>query len=134
VFVDTSQFGVAYKLAGSPEHQRETLRYLEWREKQYDHREYVDVYASAEDNEAVLEGALCYIATENKESNPNFLGPAPMDEIAAQIARAEGPSGPNWEYLFKLAESLEHVRETDEDLFHLKETVQVIMEAENCTE
>ena len=92
------------------------------------------MYASPEDKEPILEGALCYIATENKESNPNFLGPAPIDEIAAQIARAEGPSGPNWEYLFKLADSLEHVRESDEELFYLKETVQVIMEAENCAE
>ncbi|MCG7200144.1 gamma-glutamylcyclotransferase [Marinobacter pelagius] len=46
---------------------------------------------------------LVYIATEDNEA---FLGEAPDVEIALQIARAEGPSGPNSEYLLRLAESL----------------------------
>lgn len=47
--------------------------------------------------------ALTYVATPE---NPNYLGPASLDEIARQIARSRGPSGSNREYLLRLAESL----------------------------
>jgi cation transport protein ChaC len=46
---------------------------------------------------------LVYIATEDNEA---FLGHAPDSDIARQIAAASGPSGPNAEYLLRLAESL----------------------------
>jgi cation transport protein ChaC len=46
---------------------------------------------------------LVYIATEDNEA---FLGHAPDADIARQIAAASGPSGPNAEYLLRLAESL----------------------------
>ncbi|MCM0613745.1 gamma-glutamylcyclotransferase [Marinobacter sediminum] len=46
---------------------------------------------------------LVYIATEDNEA---FLGHAPEADIARQIAGANGPSGPNSEYLLRLAESL----------------------------
>jgi cation transport regulator ChaC len=36
---------VAYELDGTPEQQQETLKYLEWREKQYDIRHYVDLHS-----------------------------------------------------------------------------------------
>lgn len=49
---------------------------------------------------------LRYIASPNKISNQNYLGPAPLKEIAHQIAKAKGPSGPNYEYLFRLEEAL----------------------------
>jgi cation transport protein ChaC len=46
---------------------------------------------------------LVYIATEDNEA---FLGEAPAEDIARQIAQALGPSGPNTDYLLRLAESL----------------------------
>ncbi|MBW4934908.1 gamma-glutamylcyclotransferase [Marinobacter sp. F4206] len=46
---------------------------------------------------------LVYIATQDNEA---FLGHAPDAEIARQIAGAAGPSGPNSEYLLRLADSL----------------------------
>ncbi|MDJ0840123.1 MAG: gamma-glutamylcyclotransferase [Acidobacteriota bacterium] len=39
--------------------------------------------------------------------NPNYLGPAPMRDMARQILHAHGPSGPNREYLERLAQYLE---------------------------
>jgi cation transport regulator ChaC len=100
-------WGVAYKLAGDASQQRETLHYLEWREKQYDHRAYVSLYAEPRgDAEVLLETALCYVATNNLEQNPNYLGPAPAEDIAEQISRAVGPSGPNVDYLFKIRETI----------------------------
>jgi cation transport regulator ChaC len=59
---------------------------------------------------------LVYIATP---SNPNYLGPAPLDAIAAQIARARGPSGPNSEYVRELARSLREMPADDEHVFAL---------------
>ena len=44
-----------------------------------------------------------YLATEH---NPAFLGVLPEREIARQIAKARGPSGPNSDYLLRLAEAL----------------------------
>ncbi len=42
--------------------------------------------------------------------NANYAGPATLDSIAQQIANAHGPSGPNWEYVCKLAEAFRQVR------------------------
>jgi cation transport regulator ChaC len=47
--------------------------------------------------------ALMYVATE---SNPNYLGRASLDVIARQVMVSRGPSGPNPEYVHRLAEAL----------------------------
>lgn len=39
----------------------------------------------------------------------NWLGAAPLAELAHQIAHAKGPSGSNNEYLFRLAETMRKV-------------------------
>jgi hypothetical protein len=84
------------------------VQYLEWREKQYDVREYVDVFNISHEVPAVKD-VLVYIATPNVESNVNYLGPAPLEAIAQQIASAHGPSGPNYEYLYNLAAAIREV-------------------------
>ena len=76
---------------------------LEHREKQYDRRERLDVYASDDDSEPALSNVLTFVATSK---NVHWLGPASMESIAQQIAAATGPSGPNYEYLDCLAEAL----------------------------
>jgi len=47
--------------------------------------------------------ALVYVATRD---NPNWLGPAPLAAMVAQIATSVGPSGRNDEYLLRLDEWL----------------------------
>ncbi|GLC33651.1 hypothetical protein PLESTB_000100000 [Pleodorina starrii] len=111
-------WGVAFQLAGTPEQQAATLSYLEWREKQYDVRQRVDVYGS--DGEVAVRGALVYIASP---ANGNYLGPADPRVIAAQIATCRGPSGPNCEYLFKLADAMRGMGVPDPELFELEEMV-----------
>ena len=91
------------------------LHYLEWREKQYDQRAKVDVWARAEDATPVLQGALVYIASDDAEANVNYAGPAALEDIAAQIAVSRGPSGCNAEYLYKLAASLRAIEGAEDD-------------------
>lgn len=93
------QWGVAYELAGTEEEQRQYISYLEWREKQYDIRKLCDVRVAGDaagsggttvDGQlpAVIPNCLVYIASESV-NNKNFLGPAPLDSIAHQIAAAK---------------------------------------------
>ncbi|KAG2454488.1 hypothetical protein HYH02_001506 [Chlamydomonas schloesseri] len=112
-------WGAAFRLAGSAEEQAAALAYLEWREKQYDVRHYVDVYGS--DGQLLVRGALVYIASP---ANSNYLGPAPLPAIAAQIATSRGPSGPNCEYLFRLADAMRAAGVHDDpDLYELEALV-----------
>lgn len=122
-------WGAAYRIA--PEDVDRVVEILEIREKQYDLRVQLDLYeeeyggksggkisigdgdeAANDDNAGkvtgcrgapVIRDALTYIATSDP-ANLNWLGPASVEDVAAQIAAAEGPSGPNREYLFNLAE------------------------------
>ncbi|MBF2759186.1 MAG: gamma-glutamylcyclotransferase [Ectothiorhodospiraceae bacterium AqS1] len=47
--------------------------------------------------------AITFIASTG---NPAWLGPAALGDIAADIRRAEGPSGTNREYLYRLSAAL----------------------------
>ncbi|WP_150911678.1 gamma-glutamylcyclotransferase [Marinobacter halotolerans] len=69
------------------------------------------------DNGAVEDG-LVYIATED---NPAFLGPATSEDIARQIARSIGPSGPNRDYLLNLAEALRALGDHDAHVFEIED-------------
>jgi cation transport protein ChaC len=58
--------------------------------------------------------ATVYVATPD---NPHYLGPAPIDAIAAHIRRSHGPSGPNDEYALRLAEALRAMDADDPHVF-----------------
>lgn len=60
---------------------------------------------------------LVYIATQD---NAAWLGPAPLDKIAAQIHRARGPSGENRDYLLRLADALRDMGVHDEHVFDIE--------------
>ncbi len=61
---------------------------------------------------------LVYVATED---NAAFLGPADEDEMARHIARSRGPSGPNSDYLLRLAQALRELGEQDDHVFLLEQ-------------
>lgn len=69
-------------------------------------------------NEPARSPGLLYLATPG---NPNYLGPATLEDVARQVLGAAGPSGPNVEYVLRLAEALlalgpELLAESDEAL------------------
>ncbi len=64
--------------------------------------------------------ALVYIATPG---NPNYLGPAPLEDIAAQVCASSGPSGHNVEYVTRLAEALRGMSAEDDHVFALENLV-----------
>lgn len=99
---------MAYRLAGSIEEQQQALQYLEWREKQYDKRVRVDIFTKDSADVPVVAGALVYLATDGPQ-NVNYLGPATLQDIAQQVAAAVGPSGPNYEYVLRLADAMRQV-------------------------
>ncbi len=63
---------------------------------------------------------VIYIATPG---NPNYLGPAPLDDIAAQVRRSRGPSGHNIEYVTRLAQSLRQMNADDGHVFAIERLV-----------
>jgi cation transport protein ChaC len=70
--------------------------------------------------ELLTPSALCYVATLDNEE---YLGPASDEDIAEQIARCRGPSGPNSDYLIKLAEALRILGMDDEHVHRIEALV-----------
>lgn len=98
-------WGTVYRVA--PGHEREVLASLDVREQGGYERHRVEVTHA----EGSIADVLVYLATPE---NPNWLGPAPLPEIAEQVRRCVGPSGPNLEYVLRLAEALGHMGAEDE--------------------
>ncbi|MEQ6888775.1 gamma-glutamylcyclotransferase [Halomonas sp. CS7] len=101
--------GMAYRIAP------EVLGPLDIREKNGYLRELTRLHFDDGGQPAGAEG-LVYLATED---NAAFLGDAPLDTIAAQIAAAHGPSGPNRDYLVHLARALRELGVDDPHVFAL---------------
>lgn len=118
-------WGVVFRVA---EHGlEETMAALDYREK----GGYVRFESSVALRDAPYPSvtATVYVAGE---TNRNFVGPAPADAIAAQIAGAVGPSGPNVEYLLELDRALEAMGAVDPHVRDLAERVRAYGGAENA--
>lgn len=75
-------WGAAYRLPSDPTLYEKTMSELEYREKQYDLRVAVDVFTKDSPDTARVKDALCFIASDNRDTNVNYLGPAKLSEIA----------------------------------------------------
>ena len=117
-------WGRAYRLPPPGPARDAALAYLELRECQYDVRSRADLHGSAAGDEPpVVTRALLYVASPDPARNRNYLGPAPLDEVAATVATARGPSGDNCEYVYQLAEAMRGLGVHDAELFDLEERV-----------
>ncbi|MEW5681048.1 MAG: gamma-glutamylcyclotransferase [Pseudomonadota bacterium] len=105
--------GMAYQVTPN------TFEHLDHREKNGYLRVFTPLHWLADsDNsrQGETEG-IVYLATPD---NAAYLGPASDSDIAAHIARSTGPSGPNNEYVFKLAQALRAMNEHDEHVFAIE--------------
>lgn len=91
---------------------QEVMNHLDHREKNGYQRHTVDIHFSDG-----IEAGVVYIAPAG---NHAFLGDAPLTEIAAQIRRANGPSGSNADYLKRLAHALRALQAEDPHVFELE--------------
>lgn len=73
--------------------------------------------------------AITYFADD---SNPNYLGDARPDQIAAQIAASEGPSGSNREYLFKLEQALTEINRQDDHVTEIAALVRSLSQSRSA--
>ncbi|CAA7401572.1 unnamed protein product [Spirodela intermedia] len=122
-------WGVAYRI--SEEDEKTALESLEVREKQYDMKVYLDFFTDPGSGSPSVSGVMVYVASADKYLNKNYLGPASIEEMAMQIVRARGPSGPNREYLFHLEDALAEFGCEDTHVSDLAGAVRrIIMETE----
>lgn len=114
-------WGMAYRVPA--ERSSEILAGLDYREKGGYERREVELYFDNGERPGEGRGetrrvaGLMYVATPR---NPNYLGPATMAAIAEQVRCARGPSGPNPEYVLRLAAALRAMGAEDPHVFELE--------------
>jgi cation transport protein ChaC len=107
---DERCWGTVYR--AEPGREAEVIACLDHREKGgYERRRVEVVHARGR-----IAEALVYLATP---ANPEWLGEAPLEQIAAEILRSAGPSGTNIEYLLRLHEALAKMGGEDEHVAEL---------------
>ena len=104
---------------------KEVLAYLDHREKGGYTRHFVPVFGEPDADEPILDHALLYAGTAD---NPFFAGPSSLTSMAAQIGGSTGPSGPNRDYLFQLADSLREHNVSDVHVFDLERMVKEFLQ------
>ncbi|KAL9715592.1 hypothetical protein Ac2012v2_000034 [Leucoagaricus gongylophorus] len=118
-------WGIAYTI--DPAYEVEVRDYLDYREKDGYTMETLDIYGIVDGRERVIihNAFQCYVGLND---NPSFIGSEPLDVLAHRIWRTVGPSGPNKEYLYKLADSVRALSSDsyDSHLFSLENKVKIL--------
>lgn len=124
---DDCVYGMGYKIEAGKE--TEVLSHLDYREKNgYDRHE--TMFYPLDDSPP--KPTVVYVANEQ---NPSWNSNHNLSDIAEQIHEAEGPSGPNPEYVFNLCDAMRKyfLDVKDDHLFELEEILKE-MEEENEAE
>ena len=116
-------WGISYTI--DPAHADEVRAYLDDREKNGYTPMWAPIlgyYGTSEEPQVLVPEALVYVGLPDNEA---FVGPQPLDELAERIHTCHGPSGPNHEYLLRLAEAVRILTPESKDnhLFSLEEKV-----------
>lgn len=120
-------WGVAYKIAD--DRIDEVVKHLDYREKNgYDRIiTRFNPYPDLDETNCLRAGIdVCiYLATADNDS---FAGPTEMPVLAKQIFEAVGPSGPNTEYVYNLAEAMRRLFPgiVDEHLLELEQALRIM--------
>ncbi|MGM0556582.1 MAG: gamma-glutamylcyclotransferase [Myxococcota bacterium] len=114
---EAKTWGAAYRVE-QVEWERIVAR-LDHREKGGYEQHSVHVH-TPEHPEQRVEDALVYVATP---ANSEYLGPAPLEDMVAQIIRSQGPSGANLEYFQKLAKAMREMDVEDPHILELEEAM-----------
>ncbi|OCF78233.1 hypothetical protein I204_00170 [Kwoniella mangroviensis CBS 8886] len=128
-------WGMAYKI--NPDYEEEVKAYMEHREKvNYQACLYLLFISIDYDIERIhmsfsRQSSFWYVARLDRFVIACLLaavGHEPIDELAETIFQRHGPSGPNKEYLYKLAESVRHLypHVRDDYLFGLEASVRAL--------
>ena len=104
-------WGLAFNV--DAEDQRKIFSELDERESGGYVRLVVDIEFGDQSNAT----ALTYFAPPD---NHNYLGPAPLAQIAAQVCNSSGASGHNVDYVTELARALENLDVIDDEVVSLE--------------
>ncbi|KAF8187591.1 ChaC-like protein [Mycena galopus ATCC 62051] len=123
-------WGVAYTI--DPEFETEVRAYLDYREKDGYTMESMPIYGIVDGAETTIiqHASPCYVG---RKDNPSFIGSEPLPALAHRIWISIGPSGPNKEYLYNLANAVRELspQSYDKHLFALEDLVKAL-EATAC--
>jgi cation transport regulator ChaC len=108
-------WGAAYRVAAT--RLDGVLEELDYREKAGYSRLNLTFFSAAEPVEA-----LVYVASP---SNANYVGPAPLEDIADVVINSTGPSGSNVEYVLRLQRALDDMNAHDA---HVAELAAMVLE------
>lgn len=120
-------WGAAYSVRGGPEKEKKAMEYLERRECEYDSKTLVNFYKDEDCSEPTLSGVIVFTSTPDKVSNKYYLGPAPLEDMARQIATAFGPCGNNRDYIFLLEKAMYDIGHEDDYIIELANEVRKVL-------
>lgn len=116
---DAICWGAAYCIKGADAAKR-ALAYLHVRECEYNKIGAFEFFTEHSPDKVVIPEVEVFMSTNDSKY---YLGGAPHEEIAMQIAVATGPSGPNCDYLFRLVEALREIGHEDAEVIELANAV-----------
>nr|XP_027189908.1 gamma-glutamylcyclotransferase 2-2-like [Cicer arietinum] len=102
------------------------MQYLERRECEYDQKTLVNFYKEGDSLKHAFTRVVVFTSTNNKE-NKYYLGPAPLEDVARQIATACGPCRNNRNYIFLLEKAMYDIGQEDDMVIELASEVRKVL-------